>query len=105
MNDVNELEALHSSLLTTELTEAETQALANQMGVTTLRDGEVLVAEGDQCRTLFLLAAGAIQFYANPAGIEEILHQWASANALGPVTSSTIQRTRSGCARSATALS
>ncbi len=75
MNDVNKLEALRNSLLTTELDEAETQALADQMGVTTLRDGEVLIAEGDLCQTLFLQAAGALQLYQDRAGNEEILYQ------------------------------
>ncbi|MBK1717000.1 Crp/Fnr family transcriptional regulator [Thiocystis violacea] len=75
MNEIDKLEALRRSLLTAELDEGETQALADRMGVRTLCDGEVLVAEGDLCQTLFLQAAGAIQFYRERAGNEEILYQ------------------------------
>ncbi|MBK1645506.1 Crp/Fnr family transcriptional regulator [Thiocapsa imhoffii] len=75
MNTIHGLEALRSSLLTAELSEDETQALADRMGVKTLCNGEVLVAEGDLCQTLFLQAAGAIQLYRDCAGDEEILYQ------------------------------
>lgn len=75
MNEVNRVEALRRSLLTAELNDAETQALADQMGVMTLRDGEVLVAAGDVRKTLFLQAAGGLQLYLDRGGNEEILYQ------------------------------
>jgi len=83
MNSVNKLEALRSSLLMTDLDEAEAQALADQMGVRTLGDGKVLVAEGDPCQTLFLQAAGTIQFYRERDGNEEILHQMYNGECVG----------------------
>ena len=83
MIEMNEWEALRSSLLTAELNEGETQALADRMGVTTLSDGEVMVAEGDQCKTLFLQAAGAIQLYRDCAGDEEILYQMNRGDCVG----------------------
>ncbi|EGV28605.1 cyclic nucleotide-binding protein [Thiorhodococcus drewsii AZ1] len=76
MNENDKLEALRRSLLAAELDDGETQALADRMGVTTLCDGEVLVAEGDLCQTLFLQAAGAMQCYRDQAGgKEDILYQ------------------------------
>lgn len=75
MNDIEKLKALRNSMLTAELDEGETQALADRMGVKTLRDGEVLVAEGGLCQTLFVQAAGAMQFYRDRAGTEDILYQ------------------------------
>lgn len=83
MNAMNKLEALHGSLLTAELNEAETQALADRMGVRTLCDGEVLIAEGDLCRTLFLQAAGAIQLYRHSAGNDEVLYQMQLGECVG----------------------
>lgn len=83
MNQANKLEALRRSLLSTDLDEAETQALADQMGETTLQDAEVLVAEGDLCRTLFLQAAGTIQFYRDRSGTEDILHQMQDGECVG----------------------
>lgn len=83
MNEIDKLEALRRSLLTAELDAGETQALADQMGVITLCDGEVLVAEGDMCKILFLQAAGAIQFYLNRAGHEEILYQMQVGECVG----------------------
>jgi CRP/FNR family transcriptional regulator, cyclic AMP receptor protein len=83
MNEISEVEALHGSLLTAELNEGETQALADRMGVRTLCDGEVLVAEGDLCQTLFLQAAGAIQLYRDRSGNEEVLYQMQRGECVG----------------------
>ncbi|TCT22267.1 CRP-like cAMP-binding protein [Thiobaca trueperi] len=83
MHDMNKLEALRRSILATDLDEAEIQALADRMGMTTLRDGEVLVAEGGLCQKLFLQAAGAIQFYRDCAGNEEILYQMHMGECVG----------------------
>ena len=83
MHDMNKLEALCGSILATDLDEIEMQALADRMGVTTLCDGEVLVAEGGLCQTLFLQAAGAIQFYRDRAGNEEILYQMQMGECVG----------------------
>lgn len=86
MNEVNKLEALRKSLLTAELDEAETQALADQMGVTTLRHGEVLVSEGGLRQTLFLQAAGALQLFRDRGGSEEILYQTRIGDCVGTRT-------------------
>lgn len=83
MNETDKLEALRRSLLTAELDEGETQALADRMGVTRLCDGEVLVAEGDRCQTLFLQASGAIQFYRERAGNDEVLYQMQVGECVG----------------------
>lgn len=83
MNEVNKLEALRSSLLTTDLDEAETRALADRMGVTTLQDGEVLVAEGDLRQTLFLQARGTIQLFQDRAAGPEALHQMQLGECVG----------------------
>ena len=86
MNELDKLAALHGSRLVAELDAAETQALADQMGVTTLCDGEVLVAEGAVCQTLFLVATGALQLYRDVSGQEEIIHQTQVGECVGTRT-------------------
>ncbi|WP_295392873.1 Crp/Fnr family transcriptional regulator [uncultured Thiodictyon sp.] len=75
MNQVDKLEALRASHLAAELDDTEAQALAGQMGVTALSDGELLVSEGDDSRTLFLVAAGAVNVSQIVGGHEEVIYQ------------------------------
>jgi len=86
MNEVNKLEALRSSLLATDLDEPEMHALASQMAVATVHDGEVLVAEGDIRQTLFLQAAGALQLYQDRGGNAEVLYQLRVGECVGTRT-------------------
>lgn len=75
MTQINKLEVLRNSPLATDLDAAEMQALADQMGVTTLHHGETLVSEGDARQTLFLLGAGALNVTRVGGGKEEIIYQ------------------------------
>lgn len=83
MSEINVLEVLRGSLLTTGLDDVEAQALADRMETTTLRDGEVLVAQGHRCQMLFVQAAGTIQIYQDRAGSDEVLHQMEVGECVG----------------------
>ncbi|WP_295436469.1 Crp/Fnr family transcriptional regulator [uncultured Thiodictyon sp.] len=75
MNQADKSETLKVSLLGAELGADEIQVLADQMGVMTLHDGETLLVEGDEHRTLLLLAAGAIQVVKVVGDTEETIYQ------------------------------
>ncbi|WP_295456806.1 cyclic nucleotide-binding domain-containing protein [uncultured Thiodictyon sp.] len=83
MIEVNKLDALRNSLLAAEFDEAEIEALANQMGVQTLHDGETLVVEGDERRTLFTVAAGGLSFFRVIGGAEEIIYHMHAGECVG----------------------
>jgi CRP-like cAMP-binding protein len=75
MNDTDYMETLCASALGTELDETEARVLIERMGVIALADGEGLVAEGEQRRTLFLLAEGRLCVCASVGGVEEALYR------------------------------
>ena len=75
MNQVDKLEALRGSPLVAELADDELRALADQMGVTILSDGDTLVSEGDASRTLFVLAVGALNVSQIVREHEEVIYQ------------------------------
>ena len=58
-------DVIRSSVLGDELNKAEANGLAAIMGVRRLRDGEVLVKEGESEKTLFLLAEGQLSVASN----------------------------------------
>ncbi len=60
MGEVSKVQAVRRSSLGTELDEHESRALAERMGVIQLNDGEMLVTEGEERRTLFLLVEGGV---------------------------------------------
>lgn len=60
MNQIGKLQAVSRSSLGTELDEEENRALAGRMGVLHLDDGQLLVAEGEERRTLFVLVGGRV---------------------------------------------
>jgi CRP-like cAMP-binding protein len=75
MNQADKLEALKGSILGAELDELEAKTLADQMGSTTLTDGESLIAEGDRRRTLVLVAKGALSVMKVVGDKEETVYQ------------------------------
>lgn len=75
MNEMNRLEALGQSVLGTELDDGELRALAEQLGVVSLGDGETLVSEGEERRTLFILASGRLSVCKSVGGSEETVYQ------------------------------
>ena len=83
MNQATKPETLRRSVLGTELDETELQVLAEQMQVVTLTDGELLVSEGENRRTLFLLIVGRLDVAKVVGTIEETVYQMRSGECAG----------------------
>jgi len=83
MNDTDKAEALGRSALGTELSEAQRQVLAAQMGVVELHHGDKLVTEGEQRRTLFVLVKGRINVCKQVGGQEETVYQMREGECAG----------------------
>lgn len=65
---------LRKTALFASLTENEIQGLAGRASKKVLQRGELLFAEGDSCKGLFLVASGKIRiFKLSPAGREQVL--------------------------------
>ncbi|HSO82094.1 cyclic nucleotide-binding domain-containing protein [Thiocapsa sp.] len=75
MNQMDWAEILRSSVLGTELDEREASILAEHMGLVRLTNGELLVSEDEQRRTLFLLAEGRLCVCKTVGGVEESLYR------------------------------
>ncbi|HYN77280.1 MAG TPA: cyclic nucleotide-binding domain-containing protein [Lamprocystis sp. (in: g-proteobacteria)] len=76
-------ETLLRSVLGAELDEAEAQVLAERMEVVTLADGDVLVAEGEARRTLFLLVVGRLDVSKVVGTHAETVYQMRSGECAG----------------------
>lgn len=83
MTDVNKSEALKGSVLATELDDAERAVLADKMGTVALRDGETLVDENEQRRTLFILAAGHLCVCKYVGESEEMVYRMRAGECAG----------------------
>ncbi|MBK1716397.1 Crp/Fnr family transcriptional regulator [Thiocystis violacea] len=83
MNDINKSEALAQSILGGELDEGECLALAEHMGVLTLKIGETLVTEDEDRRTLFVLAEGRLCVCKSVGGAEETVYQMRAGECAG----------------------
>lgn len=75
MQDIDIAEALSQSTLGAELTPDECAALAAVMDVQPLPAGEMLVHEGEDRRTLFVLAGGRLNVCKEVNGREETVYQ------------------------------
>lgn len=60
MSAVADYKLVRNSVVGSELTEDKAKVLATRLGVRRLRDGEILVKEGEADQTLFILAAGQL---------------------------------------------
>ncbi len=60
MNDAADFRLIGKSSVCAEISEEEMKTLASKMGVRHLKDGELLVSEGDADQTLYILAAGKL---------------------------------------------
>lgn len=60
MSDIADYKLVRNSTVGFELTEDKAKLLAAKLGVRHLKDGELLVKEGEADQTLFILAAGKI---------------------------------------------
>ena len=65
MGQKPECEAIVDSTLGQELEKDECQVLTDIMGVRDLKDGEILVKEGDDDNTLFILTKGKLKVKSN----------------------------------------
>lgn len=75
MQQLDTAEALSRSTLGAELAPDECAALAAVMGVQAVPAGETLVHEGEQRRTLFVLARGRLNVCKEVNGQEETVYQ------------------------------
>ncbi|MBK1700168.1 Crp/Fnr family transcriptional regulator [Thiococcus pfennigii] len=75
MSQVDKTNVLRASVLGTELDESEAQVLAERMGVLEVKGDELLVDEGEEQRTLFLLAAGRLCVCKTVGGVERRVYQ------------------------------
>lgn len=73
-SQADQLETLRGSVLGTELDETEARVLMGLMGVVTLEPGELLIADDEQRRTLFLLTEGRLCVCRSVGGAEEALY-------------------------------
>lgn len=71
--DVN-YEIIKQSTLGNEMDDSECQQLAGIMGAKSLVDGEILVPEGGDDNTLFLLADGSLVVTSNYNGEEKLVY-------------------------------
>ncbi len=75
MTELNIAETVAQSTLGAELDAVECATLAGRMGVQELTQGEVLVREGEQRRTLFVLAKGRLNVCKAVGKQEETVYQ------------------------------
>ncbi|ADE11457.1 Crp/Fnr family transcriptional regulator [Sideroxydans lithotrophicus] len=68
MSDIADYKQVRNSTVGTELTEDEARLLAEKLGVRHLKNGEMLVKEGEADRTLFILASGKLAVTSKDAG-------------------------------------
>lgn len=60
MSGVADYKLVRNSTVGTELTEEQARLLTEKLGVRRLKDGELLVSEGEADQTLFVLASGRL---------------------------------------------
>lgn len=83
MNQASKAEAIRRSSLGTELDEADSGVLAEQMGVVQLDDGQLLVSEGEDRRSLFLLADGRLDVVKLVEDAEATVYQMRGGECAG----------------------
>jgi CRP/FNR family transcriptional regulator, cyclic AMP receptor protein len=75
MSESADFKVVLSSCMGSELTENKAKLLSAKLGVRRLKDGELLVKEGEAEQTLFILAAGKITVANNDAeGVERVVY-------------------------------
>ncbi|MFZ0255283.1 MAG: cyclic nucleotide-binding domain-containing protein [Gammaproteobacteria bacterium] len=83
MNEVSKAQAISRSSLGTELDEQESHALAERMGMIRLDDGELLITEGEERRTLFLLIEGRVDVIKLVGNAEVTVYQMREGECAG----------------------
>jgi CRP-like cAMP-binding protein len=75
MSAVADFKIVRNSTVGSELTEEKAKLLAGQLGVRRLKDGELLVKEGEADQTLFILASGKLAVTSKDAeGVEQAVY-------------------------------
>ena len=75
MSEVADYKVVRNSTVGSELTEEKAKLLAEKLGVRRLKDGELLVKEGEADQTLFILAAGRLTVISKDAdGTEQVVY-------------------------------
>jgi len=75
MSEVADYKLVRNSTVGTDLTEEKAKLLAEKMSVRHLKDGELLVKEGEADHTLFVLASGKIAVTSKDSnGVEETVY-------------------------------
>ena len=75
---------IRKSSVCAEINEGEAKTLAAKMGVRQLKDGELLVSEGDAVQTLFILASGKLGVISASAdGRENLVHTMTEGECAG----------------------
>lgn len=74
MTEVNASEAIRRASLGSELDDEESRVLTESMQVRQLQDGDTLVSEDDDCRTLFLLIQGEMAVVKRVGHAEETVY-------------------------------
>ena len=75
MSNTADYKLVRNSSVGSELHEDEAKTLAAKLGVRQLKDGELLVNEGDADQTLFILATGKLAVTSSTAeGKESVVH-------------------------------
>ncbi|NEX20823.1 cyclic nucleotide-binding domain-containing protein [Thiorhodococcus mannitoliphagus] len=83
MSDINTKEILAQSALGTELDDQELTTLSERLGLATLAADEDLVREGDERRTLFILAEGRLNVWKKVGIAEEVVYQMRAGECAG----------------------
>lgn len=68
MSDNADYKLVRSSTVGSELTEDEARTMAEKLGVRHLKDGELLVSEGEADHNLYILATGRLAVSSQDAG-------------------------------------
>jgi CRP/FNR family cyclic AMP-dependent transcriptional regulator len=84
MSNTADYKLIGKSTVCSEITEDEAKTLASKMGVCQLKDGELLVSEGDAVQTLFILASGKLGVISASAdGKENLVHTMTAGECAG----------------------
>ena len=84
MSNKADYKLIGKSSVCSEITEDETKVLAAIMGVRQLKDGELIVSEGETDQTLYILASGKIGVIsANADGRQNLVHTMTAGECAG----------------------
>jgi CRP-like cAMP-binding protein len=83
MSEIPESNIIRASLLGGELDDGESQVLADAMDARRLKDGELLVTEGEDNSSLFLLADGKLAVLSKLEGQDVVVYKMKKGECAG----------------------